>query len=118
MVRYRIHTLIRIMAVLLCAGLFIQNTCPHGAAGKTTVVAQCGHCTMKQGCMMAAAPAAQHDAAAWSGAASRDIFPLFLFEDPSAPPRLEPEPADTPRRKLAPRLGSAFPLEILKPPAA
>ena len=42
--KYRISLLVFLLAI----ALLIQNTCPHGYAGKSTVASACSHCPQKQ----------------------------------------------------------------------
>jgi len=39
---------ISILLFLLIFALLVQNTCPHGFAGKSTVASTCSHCPQKQ----------------------------------------------------------------------
>jgi hypothetical protein len=67
------------LLVILVFALLIQNTCPFGAAGKTTVAASCDHCPSKHGII--AASDAQNNLVSDSSVIH---FPLFIFADPKA----------------------------------
>jgi hypothetical protein len=46
-INYMQHKLYTVIALLIFA-LLIQNTCPHGFAGRSMVLASCSHCPHKQ----------------------------------------------------------------------
>lgn len=113
---------VRIIVLLLGTALIIQNTCPHGAAGRSLVVVdhdRCDRCEMKQTCSLAgptlSGPAG--DGLLVRGASMKP-FPPFLFDDPHTALVLKPGTIDLPRRRTALVPGSILPEEILKPPAA
>jgi len=97
---------------ILAFALFIQNTCPFGAAGKSTVAASCGHCSLYQGFVIA------------SGGQKNYVppvtpvhFPPYVFSVPQMLHsfRLDPvksaQPVVDTYRNIAPG-------ELLRPPGA
>jgi hypothetical protein len=106
------HKFVAIILFLVFA-LFIQNTCPHGFAGKSSVVSSCAHCPFNQ--MHLVSPD-QRDAIA---AGSPSIhFPLFVFSVPHAITTLQPGPILSMAPPLAKSYEDALPDELLRPPQA
>src|SRR5512143_3149541 len=64
----------RPIILLLALALLIQNTCPFGAAGKSTVSYACGHCQMKHA--VTASPIGQKQLVSDSASVH---FPLYVF---------------------------------------
>jgi len=113
---------VKIIILLLGTALIIQNTCPHGAAGRSLVLADHangGQCEMKQGCGLAAKMLSgpDGDGPLLQGASIKPL-PPFLFDDPHTALVLEPGTIDPPRRRTTVIPGYILPREILKPPAA
>ncbi len=98
---------------ILAFALLIQNTCPHGFAGKSSVAATCKHCPMKQHQNMT--PDAQQKI---SSAQSQNHFPLFVFSVPKTIHTFQLSPVKTVRPVLADRYKDALPDELLRPPQA
>jgi hypothetical protein len=94
----------------LIPALFIQNTCPFGAAGKSSIVPKCGHCSMMRHCSRA--PEGQKKPA--DNKPQR--FPLFIFTVADAKPlfRLDRHIRPEPRQQVDCK--EPFPAELLKPP--
>jgi len=68
---------LRSIIFLLAIALVIQNTCPFGAAGKTTLASACTHCPSKHS--MIVSPNGQSKLVSDS---SSIHFPLYIFEVP------------------------------------
>ncbi len=98
---------------ILAFALLIQNTCPHGFAGKSSVAATCKNCPMKK----------QHDMSPdvqkkISSARSQNHFPLFVFAVPKTIHTFQLSPIETARPVLIDRYKDALPDEFLRPPQA
>jgi|SRR6266540_2335614 len=98
---------------VLAFALLIQNTCPLGAAGKSTVAASCGHCPLKHHFVVSAA--GQKNIAADPSAFH---FPLYVFAVPKTIHTLEFEPVKSAPLILAESYKDALPDELLRPPQA
>ncbi len=98
---------------ILAFALLIQNTCPHGFAGKSSVAATCKHCPMKQQQKMA--PDGQKKI---MSAHSQVHFPLFVFSVPKTIHTFQLSPIETARAVLIDRYKDALPDELLRPPQA
>jgi hypothetical protein len=98
---------------LLVFALLIQNTCPHGFAGKTAVARACANCPMKHHLM---APPDGQDKI-MSGASSVH-FPLYVFEALKTVHTSRLEPIKSARPVLANGYKDALPDEFLRPPQA
>jgi hypothetical protein len=106
------HTLNTIISFLVFA-LLIQNTCPFGMAGKSTVAASCSHCTHKQ---VLTPPSLDGQATIVSDHASP--FPLYVLAIPQPHPALRLMPAASPRSSIPNSYKDALPEEHLRPPRA
>jgi hypothetical protein len=104
---------LRSVIIILAFALLIQNTCPHGFAGKTSVVPTCNHCTLKQH----HSPSPDGMEKITSGSSSTH-FPLFVFAVPKTIHTLQPSPVKSARLILADRYKDALPDELLRPPQA
>ncbi len=98
---------------ILAFALLIQNTCPHGFAGKSSVATACKNCPMKK----------QHDMSPdvqkkISSAKSQIHFPLFVFSVPKTIHTFQLSPIETARPVLLDRYKDALPDELLRPPQA
>jgi hypothetical protein len=96
----------------LVLSLVIQNTCPFGAAGKSSVVPKCGHC-----------PLMQHSSNVPQGAValasdSPSHFPLFLFTAVKLNQTFQLELVKRTSPLLALNYPEDFPSKLLKPPQA
>jgi hypothetical protein len=104
---------LRSFIVLLAFALFVQNTCPHGFAGKTVVGTTCGHCPVKHAC--SASPDGQKGSVSSKPAGH---FPLFIFAVQKQVPVFQLEPVAAPRTALANSYEDILPDELLRPPRA
>jgi hypothetical protein len=104
---------LRSIIFLLAFALLIQNTCPHGFAGKTAVARACANCPMKYNLMV---QLDGQDKIA-SGAFSVH-FPLYVFEAPKTVHTFQPESIKSARPVLASGYKNALPDELLRPPRA
>ena len=66
------------LLVIIAFALLIQNTCPFGEAGKTTIASACDHCPSKHSVI--AVPQVQNNLVTDS---SSIHFPLFIFAIPN-----------------------------------
>jgi hypothetical protein len=98
---------------LLVFALLIQNTCPHGFAGKTGLASTCGHCPLKK--CFAATPPGQNDIVSHSPSAH---FPLFVFALPKTVHTFHLQPISFSRPILADSYRNALPDELLRLPRA
>lgn len=97
---------------LLVFALLIQNTCPHGFAGKTAV-APCANCPMKH--HLIAPPDGQDQIVSSTFSVH---FPLYVFEAPKTVHTFRLEPIKSARPVLANGYSDALPDELLRPPRA
>ena len=104
---------LRSIIFLLAFALLIQNTCPHGFAGKTAVARVCASCPMKDKLM--ASRDGQDKIASDS---SSTHFPLFVFAVPKSVHTFQLEPITYSRPVLADSYQDALPDEHLRPPRA
>jgi hypothetical protein len=100
------------ITMLLIFALLIQNTCPRGYAGKSTVVASCSHCPYKQ---ISTTPAksglnilSNHSA----------HMPLFVLAMPDPLPVSSLIAAAAPHRGIPNVYEDTLPKELLRPPQA
>src|SRR5574340_439309 len=98
----------------LVLALFIQNTCPFGAAGKSSVVPKCGHCPLVR--QFAKAPPAGQTA--WAPDTTSTRFPLFLFTAVKLNHTFQLEALTRVTPLLALDYAEVYPAELLKPPHA
>jgi hypothetical protein len=75
--RYKIY----IILLLLIVALLIQNTCPQGFAGKSTVAASCSHCPQKQ----AHTPVSESDTLGSISHAPAHL-PMYVLDIPNTQP--------------------------------
>ena len=107
------RTLLLIVSCLVLS-LVIQNTCPFGAAGKSSVTPKCGHnCPLMRHC--SGVPAAK---TAWTSDHAPVRFPLFLFTavKPGHSFRVDALAEEAPLLSI--HYAGAFPNQLLKPPNA
>ncbi len=103
----------RSIIFLLAFALLIQNTCPHGFAGKTSVASMCKHCPLKQDKSLAS------DGQKKIVSASSQVhFPLFVFAIPKTIHTFQLNFVKSARLILADRYKDALPDELLRPPQA
>jgi hypothetical protein len=103
---------LRPVILLLAFALLIQNTCPQGFAGKTSLASTCAHCPLKQ---LFSAPSGM---SSLSGAFSSVHFPLFVFSLPKTDHTFKLDLIKTERPILPNGYEDALPHEILRPPQA
>ncbi len=101
------------VSFVLALSLLVQNTCPHGFAGKTSVARACGHCPHK----LDATPqkTAKMEPAVKKQAAHLPLFALAVQERTAA---LKPAPLETAPVSLSQPYRNAEPYELLRPPHA
>jgi len=104
---------LRSIILLLAFALLVQNTCPFGAAGKSTVASSCEHCQMKHSIM--ASPDGQKQLVSDS---SSIHFPLYVFAVPKTVHTFQLNPIKSARPALAEFYKDALPDELLRPPRA
>jgi hypothetical protein len=104
---------LRPIIILIAFALLLQNTCPFGAAGKSTVAASCEHCPMKGNRVVST------DGQLNIVYESSPVhFPLFVFSVAKTIPTFRPEPVQTTKPILADSYKDAAPAELLRPPQA
>ncbi|HUJ18793.1 MAG TPA: hypothetical protein VL197_12460 [Nitrospirota bacterium] len=104
---------LRPVILLLAFALLVQNTCPHGFAGKTSVTPACGHCSLRQ--LHASHPDPQLTI---SSSPSPVHYPLFVFAVPKTVHTFQLDPIKSARLVLVDRYKDALPDELLRPPRA
>ena len=109
---YMQHKLYTIIALLIFA-LLIQNTCPHGFAGKSTVFASCSQSLHKQ--MLNA-----HTERGQLNVISKHLvhMPLFVLEMPNSHPAFQLLPVASPQSVITNSYKKTLPDELLRPPHA
>ena len=98
---------------LLFFALLIQNTCPYGMAGKSTVAASCSHCPQKQ---ILKAPSSVGQLSIVTGHSSP--FPLFVLAMPHTRPAFRLTLVATPQRSIPNSYKNTYTDELLRPPRA
>ena len=78
---------LRSIIFLLAFAFLIQNTCPDGFAGKTTLASACSHCPLKKCCV-----APVHGQKNIVSDTSSAHFPLFVFAVPKTVHTFQLEP--------------------------
>ncbi len=96
---------------ILAFALLIQNTCPHGFAGKTSVASTCKHCPMKEHQSLTSDGQKKI-----SSTQSQVHFPLFVFSVPKTIHTFQLNPIETARLVLIDRYTDVLPDELLRPP--
>jgi hypothetical protein len=104
---------LRPIIFLLAFALLIQNTCPFGAAGKSSAANACGHCQMKHS--IVASPASQTQLVSDS---SSIHFPLYVFAVPKTIHTFRLNSIKSARPVLTDFYQDALPDELLRPPRA
>ncbi len=102
-----------LIIIILAFALLIQNTCPHGFAGKTSVAATCKDCPMKR--HNSVAPDVQKKI---TSASLPVHLPLFVFAVPKTIQTFQLSPITTARPVLIDPYKDALPDELLRPPQA
>jgi hypothetical protein len=102
---------LRLIVVLIVFALFVQNTCPHGFAGKTTVARTCGHCSLKEH------HAASLDRQEGLTAGRTPVhYPFFVLSRPKPIQAYQRGPVASVEPGLTGRYTDALPAERLQPP--
>ena len=96
---------------LLAFALLIQNTCPMGAAGKSSVTASCRNCPLKHSFIVPTD--GQKNIVTDS---SSIHFPMFIFAVPKMLHTFQFEPIASAGAVLAKSYRDALPEELLRPP--
>ena len=104
---------LRSVIFLLTFALLIQNTCPHGFAGKTSLASACATCPMKHRLMTS--QAGQDKIVSDSPLTH---FPLFVFAVPKTVHTFQLEPSKSLSPVFTDRYQDALPDELLRPPQA
>jgi len=102
-----------IIILLLMFTLLIQNTCPHGFAGKSSVTASCSQCPYKQ----THAPATEGKALGSISNASAHL-PMFVLDVPITKPIFRLTPIASPQPVIPNTYKNTAPDELLHPPRA
>ena len=102
-----------IISFVLALSLLVQNTCPKGYAGKTSVVRSCGHCPHKLD--QTATKTVRIESAVKKQASHLPLFVLAVHEELAA---LKPAPVETAPAFLAANYRDAERYELLRPPHA
>ncbi len=97
--------------LLLAFALLIQNTCPMGAAGKSTVASSCKHCPLKQRVVVSSD--GQKNLVADS---SSIHFPVYVFAVPKTIHTFELELTVVTGPRFANGYIDALPSRLLRPP--
>ncbi len=93
--------------------LLIQNTCPHGFAGKSSVASTCSHCPMKQ----------EHKKV-FEGTAFSSItkapahLPMYVLDTPNTKPAFQLAALATSQPVMPNTYKNAAPDELFQPPRA
>ncbi len=98
---------------LLAFALLIQNTCPFGAAGKSSLFPTCANCPMKHN--FAAQPDGQHKLTSDDSSVH---FPLYVFDVSETGTTFQLDSVSSARPPLAKSYEDALPGELLRPPQA
>ena len=102
-----------VIIFLLSFALLLQNTCPFGAAGKSSVAsASCKDCPFKHRVV------AQDGQQKLVSDYSSIHFPHYIFEVPETAPSFQITPIKSEDPVLASDYRDALPDELLRPPQA
>ncbi len=106
-----------IVGFALALSLLVQNTCPHGYAGKTSVVRTCGHCPHQRD---REARKTVMQTVKMEPAVQKQVShpPLFILAFQEKMHTFQPVPVETAPAFLAHRYQDAGPYELLRPPHA
>jgi hypothetical protein len=102
-----------ILLCLLIFALLIQNTCPHGFAGKSAISASCSHCLHKQ-------PQVLIMAGTVFGSVSHapHHLPMYVLDIPNTQPVFRLAAMASTQPIIANSYKNTAPDEILQPPRA
>jgi hypothetical protein len=98
---------------ILAFALLIQNTCPFGAAGKSSVAAMCGNCCLHHHLIVSSD--GQRNLASED---SLSHFPLYVFAVPKTIHTFKLYPVKSVQSALADHYVNISPHELLRPPRA
>ncbi len=107
--RYTIY----IILPLLVIGLLIQNACPKGLAGKSTVTASCSHCPLKQ----VHKPMTESGTPGITSHAPVHL-PMYVLDMPDTQPAFLLMAATSPQPVISNTYKNTAPDELLQPPRA
>jgi hypothetical protein len=102
-----------LIIALLVFALLVQNTCPFGAAGKSTVAAGCDHCPLKHNFTVST-----HGQKEFVSDPSPVHYPLYVFSIPKTVHTFQPSPIQPAQSFLEDNYQDALPEELLRPPRA
>ena len=101
----------RSIIFILAFALLIQNTCPFGAAGKSSVAAWCGHCPLHHGFVVAFD--GQNSIVS---EVSLVHFPLYVFSVPKTIHAFRLDPIESRQPTIVDNYRNIAPDELLRPP--
>ena len=96
---------------ILVFALFVQNTCPFGAAGKSTVVKSCTNCPMHHSLTVPV-----NGKKVIVSDSSSIHFPLYVFAVPKTIHTFQLDPIKSRRPVLSDNYKDISPDELLRPP--
>ncbi len=102
-----------IVSFVLSLSLLVQNTCPRGYAGKTSVIRTCDHCPHKLDRTLTKTVRLEQTVKKQASP-----LPLFVLAVQERTAALKPAPLQTAPAFLAKRYRNAEPYELLRPPHA
>jgi hypothetical protein len=109
MMKPRLQSIIFILAF----ALLIQNTCPFGAAGKSSVAASCGSCPLHHGLVVASD--GQKNIVS---DVSPVHFPLYVFSVPKTTHAFRLDPVESVQPIIVDNYRNIALDELLRPPRA
>lgn len=104
---------IQIILLLLVFALLVQNTCPHGFAGKSTVAATCSHCPWKQ----MHNPPTETEQLSFASHPTAHL-PIYVLDMPNTQPAFRLSAIASPQPVIPNTYKNATPDELLHPPRA
>jgi hypothetical protein len=107
--RYAIYSILSLLIIALC----IQNTCPRGSVGKSTVAASCSHCPQKQ-----AHQASRDSDGPGIASHSTPHVPLYVLDLPNTQPTFRLTAIACPQPVIPNTYKNTDPDELLQPPRA
>jgi len=103
-----------LLSLLICA-LLVQNTCPQGFAGKSTVASTCSHCPNKQ----AHTPKPTMEGTAFSSISQAPAhLPLYVLDIPNTQPLFRLVAIASQQPVIPNTYKNTAPDELLQPPRA
>jgi hypothetical protein len=104
---------VSIILFFLISTLLVQNTCPKGFAGKSTVTASCSHCPLKQTCK----PVTEGNTFSSISYASAHL-PMYVLDLPSTQPIFRLAAIASSQPVTPTTYKNTAPDELLRPPRA